>query len=331
MRLTKFTATLLLTVASSTLTAHAKDAADISIGVLLKTLANQHWQAEQKGIEDEAAALGVKVTVQAGTDESAIDEQTTMLQTMTGQNYDCLIVAPISTTNLIQPLVGPSNKGIPIVANDQFDMDALKAAGVKLTTFITVRNQDAGRAVAEDMSKRLGGSGKVAFIGGLSGNPSSNDRHDGFVEGSKGLTIVQEQTADWDREKALNATDAILRANPDVGGIYAANDTMALGVQQAVENAGLGGKVLVYGTDAIADAVASVEAGKLTGTAAQFPYLMGQMSVQACVAKIKGAKIEPVTPAPMALITKEDVADAKTAAPKPWFEFKSPFTALLKK
>ena len=129
---------------------------------------------------------------------------------------------------------------------------------MKLTTYVTVRHTDAGKAVAEDMVKRLGGSGKVALIGGLAAHPASIQRLEGFRSGAGGLEIVQEQPANWDREKALNAADAILRAHPDLKGFYAANDGMALGVQQAVNNAGLTGKVLVFGTDAIDDALTSI-------------------------------------------------------------------------
>ncbi len=188
-----------------------------------------------------------------------------------------------------------------------------------------MRHFDAGKAAAEDMSKRLGGTGKVALIGGLPGHPASVGRLDGFRNGAGKLEIVQEEAADWDREKALNAADAILRAHPDLKAFYAANDGMALGVQQAVNNAGLTGKVLVYGTDAIDNALTSIQSSQMTGTAAQFPFLMGQLEVQACVAAHKGTKLDALTIAPQTLITAANVADAKKAAPHPWFSYASPF------
>jgi ABC-type sugar transport system substrate-binding protein len=307
--------------------ASAQDAADkdLKIAAVLKTLANPYWQTTKDGIEAEAKAIGATVTVQAAADESAIDQQTDMLQTMVGQGYNCFIVAPITKSNLIQPLVVASKANAPIVAGDAFDEAALQAAGVKLATYVTVRHIDAGKAVAEDVSKRLGGAGKVALIGGLPGHPASVGRLDGFRSAARKLEIVQEEAADWDREKALNAADAILRAHPDLKAFYAANDGMALGVQQAVNNAGLTGKVLLYGTDAIDDALTSIQAGQLTGTAAQFPFLMGQLEVQACVAARKGAKLDAVTVAPQTLITSENVVDAKKAAPHPWFSYASPF------
>jgi ABC-type sugar transport system substrate-binding protein len=303
---------------------------DLRIGVVLKTLANPYWLATQQGIEAKAKEIGATVTVQAGTDESAIDEQTTMFQTMTGQDFNCYILAPITNTNLIQPAVAASEKGIPIVAGDAFDDAALESAGVKLATYVTVRHTDAGKAVAEDMVARLGDGGKVALIGGLAAHPASIQRLEGFRSAAGGLDIVQEQAADWDREKALNAADAILRANPDLKGFYAANDGMALGVQQAVNNAGLTGQVLVYGTDAIDDALQSIEAGQLTGTAAQFPFLMGQLEVEACLAAVQGATLEAVTVAPQVLITAENVKEAIASAPQPWFAYESPIAKLTK-
>jgi D-allose transport system substrate-binding protein len=59
----------------------------LKIAAVLKTLANPYWQATKDGIEAEAKAIGATVIVQAAADESAIDQQTDMLQTMIGQGF----------------------------------------------------------------------------------------------------------------------------------------------------------------------------------------------------------------------------------------------------
>jgi ABC-type sugar transport system substrate-binding protein len=143
--------------------ASAQDAAgkDLKIAAVLKTLANPYWQTTKDGIEAEAKAIGATVTVQAAADESAIDQQTDMLQTMVGQGYNCFIVAPITKSNLIQPLVAASKANAPIVAGDAFDEAALQAAGVKLATYVTVRHVDAGKAVAEVEALGRGGQSRV--------------------------------------------------------------------------------------------------------------------------------------------------------------------------
>lgn len=303
---------------------------EVRIAAVLKTLANPYWVAMKDGIEARAAELGVEVTVQAATDESAIDEQTTILQTMSGQDFTCFLVAPITGTNLIQPLVDITQAGLPIVNVDApFDQEAVDAAGVELVTYIASRNEVAGQVAAEQMIEQLGGSGQIALIQGLPGDGSSIARIDGFKAAAGDLEIVAEEAADWDRETALNVADAIIQANPDIDGFYAANDGMALGVQQAVNNNELMGEVLVYGTDGVDDALQSIAAGQLAGTASQYPYAIGEMGVESCVAIAQGADVPPFIESPIALITAENLEAAQAAAPAPFFEYDNPVAPLI--
>ena len=308
----------------------AQEDGEVKIAAVLKTLANPYWVVMADGIEARAAELGVEVTVQAATDESAIDEQTTILQTMSGQDFNCFLVAPITGTNLIQPLVDVTAAGLPIVNVDApFDQEAVDAAGVEMITYIASRNEVAGQVAAEEVIAQIGADGKVALIQGLPGDGSSIARIDGFKGAAGDLEIVAEEAADWDREKALNTADAIIQANPDVQAFYAANDGMALGIQQAVINNELLGEVLVYGTDGNVDALTSIEAGQLSGTASQYPYAIGAMGVESCVANAMGAAVPEFIESPIALITAENLADAQAAAPAPFFEYDNPVAALI--
>ena len=145
-------------------------------------------------------------------------------------------MAPITGTNLVQPLAQIGQSGATIVNLDSpVDPAAAEAAGVEIATFIASNNDTAGQLAGEEMGRLLAGTGKVAVLGGISGDANSNARTGGFTRAAEaaGLTVVQTVAADWDREKALNAAGDILRANPDLGGFYAANDTMALGAVQA--------------------------------------------------------------------------------------------------
>ena len=323
-------AVMTATVGSAGIVSAQDTDGEVKIAAVLKTLANPYWIAMKDGIEARAAELGVEVTVQAATDESAIDEQTKILQTMSGQDFTCFLVAPITGTNLIQPLVAVSEAGLPIVNVDApFDTEALEASGVDLVTYIASRNEVAGQVAAEEMIAQLGGSSEIALVQGLSGDGSSIARIDGFKGAAGDLAIVAEEAADWDREKALNVADAIMQANPDVKGFYAANDGMALGIQQAVNNAGMTGQILVYGTDGVQDALDSIAAGQLAGTASQYPYAIGAMGVESCVAIAQGATVPEFIESPIALITAENLEAALEAAPAPFFEYDNPVAALL--
>ena len=126
--------------------------------------------------------------------------------------------------------------------------------------------------------------------------------------------MVQTVAADWDREKALNAAGDVLRANPDLGGIYAANDTMALGAVQAAQNAG-NTTVEVIGTDGDQSALDSIKSGGLTATVSQYPYVVGAMGVEACLAAAQGKTLPQKVDAPLALITSDNIDQARPATP----------------
>lgn len=104
--------------------------------------------------------------------------------------------------------------------------------------------------------------------------------------------------ADWDRIKALDVATNVLQRNPNIKAIYCANDTMAMGVAQAVANAGKTGKVLVVGTDGIPEARKMVEAGQMTATVAQNPADIGATGLKLMVDAEKSGKVIPLDKAP---------------------------------
>ena len=81
------------------------------------------------------------------------------------------------------------------------------------------------------------------------------------------MTLLDEQAADFDRTTAFNVTKTLLTKHGDaIKGVWAANDDMALGALQALEAAGLAGKVAVVGIDAVPEAVQAIADGTMTAT-----------------------------------------------------------------
>jgi len=325
------TSAMFLTACSGGTTDSAATA-DGDVAVVLKTASNQFWATMQDGAEFAGSDAGIKVTVQSGTAEDSVEEQTTLLQTLSGESYSCFAVAPITGTNLNQPLAGISAAGKSIVNLDSaIDAEAAKAAGIEIATFIASNNSDAGKQAGEFMVAELGGSGEVAVVGGISGDANSAARTGGFIDAAEagGLTVVQEVAADWDREKALDAATTILQANPELGGFYSANDGMALGIVQATQNAGLN-DVIVIGTDGNKDAIESIASGGLTATVSQYPYAVGVLGVDACRALNSGAEVPATVDAPIALVSGDNADQALASYPQPFEDYANPFTALIK-
>jgi ABC-type sugar transport system substrate-binding protein len=285
---------------------------------VVKTLSNEYWQTMERGYQDAAAEKGVTIDVLSVPTEQDTEQQLNQLQTALAQGYDAIMVSPITPANLIPALVAANQAGIPIInVDERVDPAAAEAAGAKLTSVIASDNRDAGARAAQYMIDNIPDGGKVAIIEGKAGNQSGLDRKEGFqeaIEAAGNFEIVASQPADWDQQRALDAATNILQANPDLVGLYAANDTMALGVVEAARAAGKLDQVVIIGTDAIPAALAAVQAGDMEGTVAQFPAEEARIATSLAILALQGQPVEGFIPSPIELITKDNVAEMLQSA-----------------
>lgn len=181
-------------------------------------------------------------------------------------------------------------------------MDNLAKAKGNVEAFITTDNVAVGARGANFIVEQLGAAGgEVAIIEGKAGNASGEARKNGATDvfsKNSAIKLVASQPADWDRIKALDVATNVLQRNPDLKAFYCANDTMAMGVAQAVTNAGKTGKILVVGTDGIPEARKMVADGQMTATVAQNPAEIGAKGLRLLVESVKSGKIIPLTEQP---------------------------------
>ncbi len=275
------------------------------IGVVVKTLVNEHWQLMKAGYEAMAKDLGVKVEIVAADSEANLGQQLDFAQTLIGKGIDALCVSPLSVTNLYPALEDAVADGIPIINVDDARVTDVPAV------FFGGDHRQMGVLAAEYMIKHLPAGSKVAMVEGQAGSNAGNARKDGFhntIQNSK-LELVSSQPGDWDRVKALDAATNILQIHSDIKGIYAANDTMALGMIEAMGGASVEAGIIVIGTDAVPEAIEAVRNEKLHATIAQFPYEMGYNGLALAVRALEGQELPDEIQAPIDLITSDNVEE----------------------
>ncbi|MFV0430952.1 MAG: substrate-binding domain-containing protein [Alphaproteobacteria bacterium] len=257
----------------------------VKVGVVLKTLANQYWAEVKRGAEAAGDAFGAQVDVQAADSEASENQQLTIAQVMVNQCYDAYVISPQNSSNLMPAIKQISESCKPLV-------DVIEP-GVIAATYIGADEVYVGRQAAEYLKKELGEGGKVIHIKGAPGSEAGANRTKGFTEGSKelGLDLIATVPADWDQTKAYNATQQLLKRFPDVQGFYAANDTMAVGVAEAVAAAGKSDAIRVIGTDAIPAAVDLIRKGQMTATNTPFPFYQGCKAVEIALRQLSGQKV----------------------------------------
>lgn len=272
--------------------------------LIMSTLNNPFFVSVKNGAEAQAAKNGIKLDVQNAnnSDATALNLATTAVTKKPG----ILILDPVGSQSGTAGVTAANQAGIPVMAFDR------QPDGGNLETFVGYDAIQAGRNAADALAKGLDERGKIVEIQGILGTNVAQDRSRGFGEQFgkyPGITTVTKQAADFDRGKALNVMTNILQAHPDIDGIYAANDEMAMGVLAALKARNLTDKVVLVGNDGIADALAAVDAGEMYATNAESPYALGQQVIDLATNILDGAAVEKDTKLQGELVTGDNVAE----------------------
>jgi ABC-type sugar transport system substrate-binding protein len=301
------------------------------LAAVIKGLENPFFETMRAGLVATARRHDAQLRLEAAAGLEDTAGQASTLQSLADAKADCYVVNPINSSNLIEPLSDIPEK-TPIVNIDSpVDGDAARAVGVKITTYVGTDNVAAGRAGADAMARLVDAGATVAVVTGIPGDVSSRDRAQGFTDGVRGrYAIGHTVAADFDRERAKLAAAELLRSDPSIRGFFAVNDEMALGIADAVP-AGRRGQVAVIGVDGIPEALAAIGRGAMSATVAQYPYTMGQLGIEACLAATRGDSLPSRIDSPIQVVTKSNVTQAQANFPRPAEPFDDPVAQLARK
>jgi ABC-type sugar transport system substrate-binding protein len=303
------------------------DLRGVRLAAVIKGLDNPFFVTMRDGLVATARRDGARLKVTAastGLQDTA--GQASALESLATDTPRCYVVNPINQTNLVGALSRVA-QDTPIVNVDSvIGAEAARVEGVEITTFVGTDNRAGGRLGADAMAALVDRGARIAVITGIPGDVGSRLRADGFKEGNHGrFDVVATIAADFERTKARLAAADLKRSDPHIDGFFAVNDLMALGVADAVRAARREGDVQVIGFDGIPEALAAVRRGRLAATVAQYPYTMGQLAVEACLAAVGGRAMPATVDAPVQVVTGDNVARARTRFPEPVEHFDDPF------
>lgn len=240
--------------------------------------------AWSKGIEEVLTPQQI-VDYELLDGQNKVEVQASLMDTLISQGASAIFLQPIDSVALAPSIAKAKRAGIPVITLN-IDATEAHAAHVEMNHYYGAMD------IAKAMGDAMGGKGKVAILNAPPGIIIRDQRTNGFVEGMKqhhpGIQIVADQVADWDRKKAQDVLNTILAANPDLGGAYGVNDSMALGAVDVAKEKGLLGKFVVFGNDGETAALESIEAGELTGTQYTDVYQQGRLAAAAATVLATG-------------------------------------------
>ncbi|MFF1285529.1 substrate-binding domain-containing protein [Streptomyces sp. NPDC058299] len=272
------------------------------MGLSLSTLNNPFFVQIRAGAQAEAKKLGVDLTVTDAQNDAS--QQANQLQNFTSSRLGAVIVNPVDSDAAGNSVKAAGRAGIPVIAVDRgvnkASVDALVASD----------NVAGGELAAKTIAEKLGGRGRIVILQGQAGTSAARERAQGFANGLKaypGIRVLAQQPADFDRTKGLDVMSNLLQAHPDVQGVVAANDEMALGAIKALGSRA-GRSVQVVGFDGTPDGLTAVKDGTLYASVAQQPAQLGRTAVDNALKAVRGKKVEPMVKVPVKVVTKDNVA-----------------------
>ena len=283
----------------------------LTIGFIPKALENEFWQMVDDGIQevDKMNEAGFDVTLDTVSPQGETDYegQLSIMTDMVNKGYDAIIVGPITDSNCVPGIERAQEAGIPVIPVwVEFKDDPYVNICVGSNAYAE------GQAAAEYFAEKIGDEGgQVAVITGIASNPITPERTNGFSEyfekNDLNIEVVDVQNGDWDRSKAKDVADTMLKAYPDLKGIYCNNDTMAMGVVEAVRGADKMDEVIVGGTDAISEALTSIKEGDLDYTTNNFPHYVGKIALVEAIRTLAGENLPENITTPVAGMSSDNI------------------------
>ncbi|HEY5551156.1 MAG TPA: substrate-binding domain-containing protein [Opitutaceae bacterium] len=282
-------------------------AAGEKIAVIPKGTTHSFWKSVEAGARQAGAEFDVEIIWKGPLKEDDRAQQIGVVQQFVGSGVDAIVLAPLDDTALRTPVRSATERGIPVVIFDS----ALKGeVGKDFLSYVATNNHRGGEIGGEELSRLLGGKGKVVLLRTMEGSASTTEREAGFLSVMRkhpGITVTVDNrfggpTISSAQDASMNLIDRIREAD----GIFCPNESTTHGMLLALRQTRLAGKKTFVGFDASPFLLGALEKGEVLALVAQNPTRMGYLSVATAVKHLRGESIEPMIDTGCLLVTKEN-------------------------
>ncbi len=275
----------------------------IVVGVSLLNLSSEFIVMLNRALEAKAKELGVELIVNDA--QRSAERQVQQVENFIAQKVDAIVLNPCEVEASSPAVDKALAAGIPIVNVNSETRSAP-------TAFVGSRDEESAELAMGYLAKRLNGQGNVVMMHGFMGQAAQLKRDRGAREvlaKHPGLKLLADQTAEWDRAKAIALMENWIQSfGPQINAVFAQNDEMGMGAVIALEQARLRDKVVVASVDAIADALQAVKDGRLDATVFQDAKGQAGTALETAVKIVRHQPYEKQILIPFQLVTKDNVA-----------------------
>lgn len=276
------------------------------VAIIVSTLNNPWFVFLAETAAAQAKQLGYETKIFDSQNNTALE--TNHFENAIASGYSAILFNPTDADGSVVNVVKAKAAGVPVFCMDR-EVNSTDAPTSQILSDSYSGCVALGKYFVETMHKK---GNYVELLGLVSDNNTWN-RSKGFhslVDYYPDLKMVAQQSADFDRNKAMEVLESILQAHPNIDAVFCGNDAMAMGAYQALVAAGKADHVKVFGFDGAADVIGAIRDGKIAATAMQFPKIMAETAAKYADEYFKGRRDFPKKiPVAVELVTRENIGD----------------------
>lgn len=268
----------------------------VKIAVFLASAANTYNEAELNGVQAAANKLHATVAKVFDGNFSTPTQVAQLQDAITSGQYQAFVIDANDGSSIVPEVKSAIKHGIkvagmlaPIGTNPAATVNQIPGMTTEVSYSVAQNGANLGKAVIQACGNL--NPCNVVYMPGLLTLPLERIRTDGFnneVKSHTNIKVVSEQEGQYLAGTARTVMQNILQAHPNVNVYASSGDQMTAGAEQAVDSAGLKGKVKLIGNGASAPGVAAVQAGNWFATVVNLPFTEGQIAGTAVIKAVRG-------------------------------------------
>ena len=285
------------------------------IVVFTKNQTNPFFQAVRLGADNAAKQMHATVLHYVPTKPDSIPEQMSQIEDVVVKKPDAIVFTPVDYKAMTPGVAKINNANIPVV-------NITDRAKGNFVSFIGVNDYQLGLQTGRYLLKALGGKGNIVILQGVQNVITNADRMRGFNDALKefpNAKLIASQPANYQRLQALQVMENLMQSYLQIDGVMAANDAMAVGAIEALEDAKR--TALVTGINGTKEAIDAIKARKLLATGDTNAYNQGCLGVMAALRYLHKQPVPKEILFPVSVIDKSnyqryDIAPDQRSCPR---------------
>jgi ribose transport system substrate-binding protein len=276
-----------------------------TIAIFTKNQTNPYFQTIRLGADSAAKQMNVSNIHYVPTRPDSIPDQMSQIEDAIVKKPDAVVFIPVDHKAMVAGIEKLNAANIPVVNTTD------RAAGGETVTFVGCDDRTLALNTARYLFQKMNSKGNVVIIEGVGGSSNNDTRMGGFRDALaefKDIKVLASQPANFQRLQALQVMENLLQSHPQIDGVLAANDAMALGAIEALDAANR--KSLVIGINGTKEAIDAIKAGKLLASGDCDGFMHGCFGTMAAVRHLRNLPVPKEIDLPVTVFDNANFAGA---------------------